>query len=127
MKHNLRGTLLSKQQELLRTLKAPTQGVPVEELKDDVDHAAYESALDIDFALRTRNVVMIKKIDIAIEKIDNGQYGDCEDCGDPISERRLAISPDAELCVHCAEVSHRKGVTDKFNTRRSSRAVLCDE
>lgn len=41
-------------------------------------------------------------IDSALEKIDAGSYGTCEDCGRPISEARLEAMPAAHYCIDCA-------------------------
>ncbi len=42
------------------------------------------------------------RIDAALMRIDEGDYGECEDCGNDIAEGRLAIDPSARLCVACA-------------------------
>ena len=44
----------------------------------------------------------IKDIDRALVKIEEGSYGDCDSCGDPIAEVRLEALPAAALCVTCA-------------------------
>jgi RNA polymerase-binding transcription factor DksA len=41
-------------------------------------------------------------IDAALAKFDNGTYGTCESCGQPISEARLEAMPAARLCITCA-------------------------
>ena len=43
----------------------------------------------------------IDQIDLALAKIENGTYGSCEDCGDPISFERLEALPFATLCIGC--------------------------
>ena len=50
-----------------------------------------------------RREQMMKKIAVALSRIDSGDYGDCISCDEPISPKRLAIDPTAELCIDCAE------------------------
>ena len=38
----------------------------------------------------------------ALAKVDDGTYGMCDSCGEPIPPRRLEAMPDSVLCVHCA-------------------------
>jgi DnaK suppressor protein len=44
----------------------------------------------------------IAEIDRALNKLDAGTYGTCDDCGRPIPEARLEVRPAASLCVDCA-------------------------
>ena len=41
-------------------------------------------------------------IDSALQRLEDGIYGDCVDCGEPIAEKRLALDPSALLCIDCA-------------------------
>lgn len=45
----------------------------------------------------------LRAIQVALDKIADGTYGDCEACGRPISEGRLQAIPEATRCVECAE------------------------
>ena len=40
-------------------------------------------------------------IDAALARVEKGSYGDCEECGEPISPARLAARPEARLCIEC--------------------------
>ena len=44
----------------------------------------------------------LKRIDAALRRLDEGEYGYCAACGDPIAPKRLEIDPLAERCVACA-------------------------
>jgi RNA polymerase-binding transcription factor len=46
--------------------------------------------------------VSLERIDRALAKLDDGTYGTCEGCGEPIPEKRLAAMPDSVHCVECA-------------------------
>lgn len=41
------------------------------------------------------------KVSAALERLDNDEYGDCLECGEAIAEARLALRPEASLCIRC--------------------------
>lgn len=45
----------------------------------------------------------LNKIQLALKKIETGHFGDCEECGEEITEKRLLINPDFHTCISCAE------------------------
>jgi len=51
--------------------------------------------------LRGREQKLLKKIDEAIVRIDEGSYGICESCGGQISLKRLEARPVTTLCIEC--------------------------
>jgi RNA polymerase-binding transcription factor DksA len=59
--------------------------------------AAYESTLPIEYALELR----LADINKALQKIEKGEYGICENCQEPIDPKRLEIMPEAKLCLKC--------------------------
>jgi len=44
---------------------------------------------------------MLKSIELALRRIDDGDYGDCQQCGEPIAYARLQAQPFANLCIDC--------------------------
>jgi RNA polymerase-binding protein DksA len=52
--------------------------------------------------LSTRREALFE-IDLALKKINQGKYGFCENCGKPISKRRLKFLPQARKCIKCSE------------------------
>lgn len=44
----------------------------------------------------------IREIDQALRRLEDGTYGECAECGEPISEQRLKALPFARLCIDCA-------------------------
>ncbi|MGI9419242.1 MAG: TraR/DksA family transcriptional regulator [Geminicoccaceae bacterium] len=44
----------------------------------------------------------LDRIDAALRRLDDGSYGECAECGEPIAEKRLALDPSALLCIDCA-------------------------
>lgn len=49
----------------------------------------------------------VNAIHLAIQRIENGTYGECEDCGATIKEGRLRAVPYASLCIKCAEAAEK--------------------
>jgi len=54
-----------------------------------------------------RRQLELQRITAALRRIDTGEYGDCQDCGEPIAVRRLEMDPAATLCIHCAAARER--------------------
>lgn len=52
--------------------------------------------------LRRRNQLRLRGIEQALVRIDSGEFGECARCGEEIPEARLAVKPEAPLCVECA-------------------------
>jgi len=59
---------------------------------------------EVDALVRTL-LEALDDIDTALAKMDSGAYGQCEDCGGPISEPRLEAMPAARFCISCASKS----------------------
>lgn len=53
-------------------------------------------------AAEQRRATEIARIGAALQRIDDGTYGECLRCGEAIAEKRLAVDPAATLCVDCA-------------------------
>ena len=49
-----------------------------------------------------RRALQLREIDAALRRIDDGSYGDCERCEEPVDPRRLDADPTARLCIDCA-------------------------
>ena len=68
---------------------------------DPNDRASQESEFAMELRTRDRERKLIKKIDEALNFLDTGDYGYCEDCGIEIGVRRLEARPTANLCIDC--------------------------
>jgi DnaK suppressor protein len=60
---------------------------------------------EMNLALRESAEAKIQSIQMALERLDQGGYGFCEVCGQPIDPDRLEILPHTTLCVQCAQAS----------------------
>ena len=70
---------------------------------DPNDRATQESEFGLELRTRDRERKLLKKIDSALSRIDDGSYGYCEETGDQIGLRRLEARPVATLCVEAQE------------------------
>ena len=68
---------------------------------DPNDRATQESEFSLELRARDRERKLIKKIDEALARIDDHEYGYCEACGVEIGIRRLEARPTATLCIDC--------------------------
>jgi DnaK suppressor protein len=85
--------------------------VSTDDLPDEADLAASEITQSLTFELRKRERVMIAKINTALQRIQSGNFGECEHCEEAIEKRRLEARPFSTLCVACQEqTEHREKV-----------------
>lgn len=68
---------------------------------DPADRATAESDRSFTLRIRDRERRLIRKIQSALQRIDDGTYGVCEECGDDISIARLKARPVTRLCINC--------------------------
>ena len=68
---------------------------------DPTDRATQESEFSLELRTRDRERKLIRKIDQAISRVDQDEYGFCDTCGTEIGIRRLEARPTATLCVDC--------------------------
>ncbi len=68
---------------------------------DPTDRASLESDRNFTLRIRDREGKLIDKINEALDRIENGNYGICEKCEEKISEGRLRARPVTTLCIEC--------------------------
>ena len=68
---------------------------------DPADRATAESDRAFTLRLRDRERRLIRKIQAALQRIEDGTYGICEECGEEISIPRLKARPVTRLCINC--------------------------
>ncbi len=78
----------------------------VEEVSPTADNNLAETASatlgrEIDYTLGDNAEQVISEIDAALERIEDGRYGTCSDCGEEIPRARLEANPWASLCIDC--------------------------
>jgi DnaK suppressor protein len=76
-------------------------------LSDPNDAATQEEEFRLELRTRDRERKLIMKIDQALQRVDDGHYGYCEDTGEPIGIKRLEARPIATLCIEAQERHER--------------------
>jgi DnaK suppressor protein len=79
-----------------------------DDLPDEIDQASSEYAQSMTFRLRDREKFLLKKIDKALARIEDGSFGTCERCEEPINIKRLEARPVTTLCIRCKEEQEKK-------------------
>lgn len=74
---------------------------------DIADRASLETEAGVELRTRNRYLKLISKIDAAIRRIEEGEYGWCEEMGEPIGLKRLEARPVATLCIEAQERHER--------------------
>lgn len=100
----IKNFLLEKRERLLAGMRrelAMQKERAESKVADEVDKATDAYDEDLSFEIATANDQELEDIQIALEKIDKGTYGECEICGCSISPSRLKILPSATTCVDC--------------------------
>jgi DnaK suppressor protein len=105
-----RHKLLAWKEDILRESKETLEHLQDENnvLPDLVDRASTETDRALELRTRDRQRKLIAKIDAAMQRIDNGSYGFCEETGEPISLRRLDARPIATLSIEAQERHERR-------------------
>jgi DnaK suppressor protein len=75
---------------------------------DPADRASQEEEFSLELRTRDRERKLIRKIDKALESIDEDDFGYCEACGVEIGIRRLEARPTATLCIDCKTLAEIK-------------------
>jgi DnaK suppressor protein len=68
---------------------------------DPNDRASQETDMSLELRSRDREGKLVKKINEALERLEDGDYGYCEKCGEEVGVSRLEARPTAELCIDC--------------------------
>lgn len=87
----------------IEAMQESTRNIP-----DIADRASEETDRALELRTRDRERKLISKIDSALRRIDEGEYGYCEDTGEPISLKRLDARPIATLSLEAQERHERR-------------------
>ena len=106
----IRERLLSQRQELLDLYKHDLrvgQQSSDEASEDIVDRANNAYQREFMFNLSGSERRLLRQVEEALERLDQGGYGTCDHCGEPIGSKRLKAIPWARYCVDCQEKEER--------------------
>lgn len=104
-----RERLMSERGELEKHLKEVKAAIASHERdSDEADQAAFEEELRLALRQADRESRLLNNIDAALKRIEKGEYGYCEETGEPIGIPRLLFRPTARLCIEAKERQERK-------------------
>jgi DnaK suppressor protein len=94
--------LIRQKEALLNEAESALNELPGQTMFPDLgDQATAETDRNFMLRLRGREQRLLKKIEEAIERIDNGSFGICDDCGNEIDIKRLDARPVTTMCIEC--------------------------
>lgn len=91
---------------------------------DEVDEIKANEEREIGFATRELLVDRVNRLSAALDRLAEGEYGTCVECGEPISPARLHAMPEVQTCVRCQDQIERLG---RYREREEVEAVAEDE
>lgn len=109
--NSLKGELQSRRDSLARELAAATAEMLDEEMNttDSLDQAAQDADRGLTVQMKNRGREILVQIDEALRRIEAGNFGQCEECDESISEARMRVNPSTTLCIDCkAELESRQ-------------------
>jgi len=97
------GKLKAWKEELVNEATKTVDGMTSEKAQfaDPTDRASMETDRNFLLRIRDRERKLISKIDKAVERVEDGTFGLCDECGEDIEFKRLMARPVATLCVEC--------------------------
>lgn len=94
--------LIQQRESLLAEAEETLNSLPGQTIFPDLgDQASAETERSFMLRLRGREQRLLKKIEDAIDRIDNGVFGICDKCGEEIDIRRLEARPVTTMCIEC--------------------------
>lgn len=106
----LRNILLKEKQEITRSIEEQMGRQLSEDLQNRIDHvldsgeqATLDMTEELDFSLLEMRNKNLKAINNALQRLMEGTYGICEECGSEIPEKRLMVMPFTTFCIACQE------------------------
>src|SRR5512146_2389684 len=102
--------LEAKRQEIIKRAQQTLNEdmmLDANDLPDEMDLASSEYLQSFTFRLRGREKSFLDKIERALQKIEEGTFGNCEECEEEISVKRLEARPETTLCIRCKEDQER--------------------
>jgi DnaK suppressor protein len=101
----LRAMLEERRVEIQEKLRAIRSEIPSyqDEVRDSEEQSVTDFAQEMDFALMEMKAQTLIRIDEALQRVGQGTYGTCDECGRDIAEARLSAVPFALLCRDCQE------------------------
>ncbi len=105
-----RASLLAQRESILEKATPMRNGeleIDRDDSPDEMDVALAESNQSLAGRILERESKLLSRIEEALERLDQGDYGDCASCGEEIGVKRLMAQPAARLCIECKDEQER--------------------
>ncbi|BDS08085.1 RNA polymerase-binding transcription factor DksA [Oceaniferula spumae] len=101
--NEMRKTLIQQRQKVLNDVSrhGVMSGSTAGAISDEAERAEKIADTLVELQLGYKESKLLEKIDLAIERLDDGTYGICKDCGGDIGLARLQAKPYSSLCIDC--------------------------
>jgi DnaK suppressor protein len=110
--NDIKEKLLSERELLIQKLKGNDLSIDDSETPDPVDLAVRNYSKNVQLAVSENESRQLTLIDEALRRIDDDEYGHCQNCEKEINQKRLAAIPWARYCLDCQELLE-KGLLDE--------------
>ncbi|MFZ3208977.1 MAG: TraR/DksA family transcriptional regulator [Geobacteraceae bacterium] len=115
-------------QEISKSMKSGSDVVIGEPVGDIYDQASSERDREMSLLLGDREREKVRSIDEALLKIENGEYGICEECEEEIPIGRLKVVPFARYCVKCkTDIEKQQAQSKRFEEEPAYSEVAIGE
>jgi len=108
--------LMGRRESLLGQVQAAeaySRERDAEATQDPADMAANAYTKELLMSMSTNDRQLLQSIDAALDRIHDGDYGKCANCGQPIQEKRLEAVPWARHCIRCQDLIERGQLSDE--------------
>lgn len=96
------------------------------DIGDEGDRADTEHTHEVSILLSVRDKEKLHAVEEALERIREGTYGVCEECGDEIGEGRLKAMPLAKSCVTCESQMEKEKVHQRFAEEMLDQSLISE-
>lgn len=130
--NQLKANLESRRSDLVQELRDKIRAVrhdgnPHRDVLDDAEGSDVDTQDDIGFALMQMKTETLTQIDTALRRLEEGDYGNCFECGNEIAEARLRALPFAIRCRDCEQSREAADDRERFmELRRGFPALFVD-
>lgn len=108
----IRKRLIEERELLIQKLNDNDLSIDDSETPDPVDLAVRNYSKNVQLAVSENESRQLAMVDEALRRIDDDEYGNCLNCGDPINPKRLSAIPWARYCLNCQELQEQ-GLLDE--------------
>ena len=122
--------LLNEKASLLEGMreKGVKQTKILNDIGDAIDYSVEEQDRELDLLLQDRDQARLEGIENALQRMDSEDFGYCEECGEPISKKRLMVVPLTRMYINCQSNNERSRIAQNaFSRADYTSQVLSDE